>query len=347
MKPRLRAALSASWPLLQGAIAATVAWRIATLLAVHPEPFFAPVAALVGLNAPFGERGTNTLRLLLGVFVGISTAEVTLLLFGPGYGRLLLTVFVAMAVARSLGAARIVLAQAAVSAILALTTSDGEYGLHRLGDAAVGAGVALVFSQVLFSPEPIRLLRRAERTALSAIAEGFARTRSALDSADPVLMQRALDFMRDVRDRLADLERMARQSPRVARHSAVWWVRRGALSLERERASRVAVLGTSCLVLTRTALDTTPPDRARLANTVGALGEVFATLAKDPVDLATRQAAVDKAGVITRELATEETPRGSSLAAAIVSARVVAADLLLFAGGAREPDAELTNEGGS
>lgn len=47
-------------------------------------------------------------------------------------------------------------AQAAVSAILVV--AHAEAGVARLVDALAGAGVALVFSQLLFSPEPARLL---------------------------------------------------------------------------------------------------------------------------------------------------------------------------------------------
>ena len=159
--PGWRRTAGAAWPLLQGTAAATVAWIAAKHVALHSEPFFAPIAAVIGLNAPFRERGSNTLRLLLGVFVGIIVAELALLVLGAGYGRLALATFVAMAVARALGGARIVIGQAAASAILTLATADGKYGLHRIGDAMIGATIALGFSQVLFSPEPIGLVRRA------------------------------------------------------------------------------------------------------------------------------------------------------------------------------------------
>jgi uncharacterized membrane protein YgaE (UPF0421/DUF939 family) len=339
-----RSTARAAWPLLQGTAAATVAWIAAKHVALHPEPFFAPIAAVIGLNAPFGERGSNTLRLLLGVFVGIIVAELTLLVLGAGYGRLALATFVAMAVARALGGARIVIGQAAASAILTLATADGEYGLNRVGDAMIGATIALGFSQLLFSPEPVGLVRRAEKDALAAIAEGFARTARALQGEDPALVERALDYMRDLRDRLTDLSRSRRQSPRVARHSALWWGRRAPLRAERERASHLDLLGTSCLMLTRTALVTLPPDRAPLAPTFRELGRVFAELAKDPGDRAARQAAVDRAVLLTHRFDGETMTPGSTLAALVVCLRLVAADLVAFAGVPREQSFELSPE---
>ena len=50
------------------------AWVIAKHVVDHHEPFFAPIAAVVALNAPLGERGLNAVRLLEGVVVGIVVA---------------------------------------------------------------------------------------------------------------------------------------------------------------------------------------------------------------------------------------------------------------------------------
>ena len=57
-------------PVVQGTAAATAAWVIANYVIDHHEPFFAPIAAVIALNAPLGERGLNAVRLLAGVVVG-------------------------------------------------------------------------------------------------------------------------------------------------------------------------------------------------------------------------------------------------------------------------------------
>ena len=52
--PAARAVARASnyaWPLLQGTAAATLAWVVAKYGLGHEQPFFAPVAAIVGLYA--------------------------------------------------------------------------------------------------------------------------------------------------------------------------------------------------------------------------------------------------------------------------------------------------------
>jgi uncharacterized membrane protein YgaE (UPF0421/DUF939 family) len=134
--------------LLQGTAAATAAWVIAKHLVDHREPFFAPVGAVLALNASRGERGSNAVRL---VVVGIVVGELAVGALGGGYGTLALATFAAMAVAVAVGGARITIGQAAVSAILTVAVADGQAGPQRLVDVLIGAGVALVFSQLLFS----------------------------------------------------------------------------------------------------------------------------------------------------------------------------------------------------
>jgi uncharacterized membrane protein YgaE (UPF0421/DUF939 family) len=172
----------------------------------HHEPFFAPVAAVVALNTSRGERGLNAVRLLLGVIVGIVVGSLALRV-GGGYGTLALATFTAMLIALALGGQRLVIAHAAVGAILTVTIGQDDVGLGRLIDALIGAGMALLISQVLLPAEPIALLRRAEATTLEEIGSGLELTADALDRGDENLAERAIDRLREVSDQLADLAR--------------------------------------------------------------------------------------------------------------------------------------------
>ena len=51
---------------MQGTLAATAAWVIAKHVIGNHEPFFAPIAAVVALNAPIGDRGLQVVRLPSG-----------------------------------------------------------------------------------------------------------------------------------------------------------------------------------------------------------------------------------------------------------------------------------------
>jgi len=328
----LRGLAAGAWPLLQGTAAATLAWVIARYVFDHREPFFAPVAAVIALNASLGERGLNAVRLLQGVFVGIGVGEVTLATLEGGSGSLALATFVAMAVALALGGARIVVAQAAVGAILTVAIGEADAGVQRLVDALIGAGVALVFSQVLFSPEPVALVRRAEAAALADLAEGLARTAEALERDDEELAERAMSGMREARDRLAELARTRRAGTRAARRSAVWRSQLAPVVRESENAGHLDVLGVSCMVLMRVAVAAGAPGRHRLAPGMRELSGALAELAEAPGDRATRQSAADRALAVAGRFADGDAAGDAPLAAAGWAVRMVAADLMTFAG---------------
>jgi hypothetical protein len=326
----LRRVAGNAWPLLQGTAAATAAWVIARRLGDHPDPFFAPIAAVVALNASRGERGSNALRLLVGVVAGIVAGELAIGVLGAGYGTLALATFAAMAVAVALGGARVMVAQAAASAILTVTVADGGAGPQRLLDALVGAGVALVFTQVLFSPEPVALLRRAEATALTDLAGALERTARALERDDDELAERAMNSLRDMRDRLAELSRARRASSRVVRHSVVWRTRMAGVVRESENAGYLDLLGGSCLLLTRTALAMSLPERRRLAPGVLELAAAIADLARAPGDRPTRQRAADRALDLARSASSPGQYQPAFAAAAAL--QMVASDVMVFAG---------------
>jgi uncharacterized membrane protein YgaE (UPF0421/DUF939 family) len=328
----LRRLAVGAWPLLHSAGAATVAWVIAHHVIHHHQPFFAPIAAVVALNAALGERGLNTVRLLLGVLVGIATGELALIVPpGGGYATLGLATFIAMAIAQAMHGARIVVAEAAGSAILTVATAKGEVGYQRLADALIGAAVALVFSQLLFAPEPLGLLRRAEAEALAGMAHGLRLTADMIDSGDDRLAGWALDRLREVRDNLSELARTRTASSRVVRHTVIWRTRKAALVRENEIAGHLDLLGGSCLLLTRTAAAVSPTERPRLAPSVHELAGALRALAGRPSDRRTRQHATDRALTAARHLRDIDTGADPALAAAILAARLVSDDITVFA----------------
>jgi uncharacterized membrane protein YgaE (UPF0421/DUF939 family) len=308
---------------------------IADQVVDHPEPFFAPIAAVIALNAPLGERGLNALRLLLGVVAGIAAGELSTFALGGGNGTLALATFTAMAAARALGGARVTIAQAAVGAILTVAVADGQAGTDRLVDALIGAGVALVFSQVIFSPEPVALLRRAEAAALAEMGGGLELTAESLARDDDELGEQALNRLRGLRDRLAELGRTRQASERVARRSAVWRSQRAPAVRERENAGHLDLLGGSCLLLTRMAA-AARAERDKLAPPVLALARALDELATEPGDRRARQRAADHALEVARRLDDPGAEGGSLSPGATFGVRMVAADIMVFAGA--DPD---------
>src|SRR2546423_3480599 len=63
------------WPVLQAAIASSLAWWITHDVLNHPQPFFAPIAAAISLSATVGRRWRNAVQMRFGVTLGIAVSE--------------------------------------------------------------------------------------------------------------------------------------------------------------------------------------------------------------------------------------------------------------------------------
>jgi hypothetical protein len=253
-------------------------------------------------------------------------------LLGGGYGSLAVATFVAVVAARVLSANRLVRNQAAAAAILTVALADGQAGLDRLLDALIGAGTALVFTQILFSPEPVALVRRAEAATLTSMGDGMGAVADALDREDDEVLRSATDRMRDVGDHLNELGRAMLASGRVVRHSILWRSRRGAVDSVTDEAGHLHLLGPGCLLFIRTAIATGPRERALLRPPMRELACVLTDLARARGDVDARQRAVDRVLDVTRGFAVEAAPLGPAMTAAVASLRMVAFDVIVYAG---------------
>jgi hypothetical protein len=231
---------------------------------------------------------------------------------------------------------RIVQNQAAGSAILTAAIASGQVGPQRLIDALIGVGVALVFSQILFSPEPIALLRSAEAAALEDMADGLSLTAEALERDDDDQARESINRLRNLRDRLGELARLRKASGRIARHSLIWRSQIAPVVGENESAGHLDLLGGSCLMLARSAAATSSPERQALVPTVRDLANSLANLARKLNDRDAHQRAANQALEAGRRLSKRNAPPGSALQMAFMVARVVAIDLMAFAGVAPE-----------
>ncbi|MFJ2764668.1 aromatic acid exporter family protein [Streptomyces prasinus] len=318
------------WLLLQATASATAAWLVARYVFDHPAPYFAPITAMVALTANLGERGLHAIRLLQGVLLGLLVGQLVLALLGEGPGTMALAVFVSLATARALRSAQIVVVQAAVSSILVVALGDQANGVQRLVDALTGAGIALVFSQLLFPPEPLALLRRAETAALDAIAGGLTTLADAIDRDDDSLAQQAVGELREVLDHLLELRRVGRTNTRVTRRVLMW--RAKVVVREKENAEHLDLLGASCLMFARLVASAGSETRERLQEPVRGLTAVIASLADGLDDRDTRQRAADRSLELATRITAEAGPADTDRAFLAHSLRTVATDVVTFAG---------------
>ncbi|MFJ1754813.1 FUSC family protein [Kitasatospora sp. NPDC088134] len=328
------------WPVLQQAVACALAWWAARLLFDHHLPLFAPMAAVVALNTPVGGRGTNAVRVVLGVVWGVLIGQGAYTVFGHHYGALAVgcAVLLSLLVTLALDGERVTMAQAAASAVIALA-SGREAGIDRVLDVLVGAGVALVFSQLLFPAHPLKLLRAAEAETFHGLA-GLLRLGARADAGDPDLLlpleSHALYRL------LTDVDRARTDMVEVARRTPRWRRQRHSVRASSGAALRLGVLANSCFTLARFTADAEGPDRQALLPVVEALARTLSAYAAAEPGRAAREACVRGALAAAAQAPPQQGPPTEAVRLAVCDLLVVAgvaADAAATAVDARAPDA--------
>jgi uncharacterized membrane protein YgaE (UPF0421/DUF939 family) len=200
--------LSGAWSRLRGGfalsvqagVAAALAWFVAHDLIGRPNPFFAPIAAVITLASSVGQRARRTVELVVGVAVGIGVGDALIQLIGSGPWQIGLTVLLAILTATALGGGAPLIVQSASSAVLVATlTSTSALPWTRFFDALVGGGVGLIVMTVLLPLNPLTVVRRAADPALTALAGG-------LHDVAAALADRSSDRAAEVLERLRAAE---------------------------------------------------------------------------------------------------------------------------------------------
>ena len=232
---------------LESTLAATLAWIISATVLHHPQPFFAPAAALLVLGAARGQRRWRAAEVVLGVAGGVLVADLVAALLGPGTT---LTVCVVIAltsiVAVLLGASTVLLVQAMVSAVYVAVVSPPTSGLVplRFIDALVGGLVALVVTQLLGPRDPVGPAVHAVTALFDEAAAIVRDTAQALRAHDE---DAAIDALTRARNADTLVDRL-RESAVGARES-LWLVYR---STERTRQlGEIETASTQCDYLVR------------------------------------------------------------------------------------------------
>lgn len=196
MRARVARLRSKAWHIGQAAVAATVAWVVASEVLGHERPFFAPIAAVVGLGTSYGQRLRRVAEVTVGVAVGVFVADLLVILLGPGWWQLGLVVTLAMTVAFLLDAGALLVTQAAVQSIIVVTLlPQPDQALLRWTDALVGGAVALLAAAVV----PGAPLRRPRLSAAVVVRKIAALLRAAADSATDGDVDRAIDMLAGAR----------------------------------------------------------------------------------------------------------------------------------------------------
>jgi hypothetical protein len=176
---------------------------------------------------------------------------------------------------------------------------------------------------------------------LSGLADGLRLTADALEDKNHQLADQATRQLRALRDNLAALNTARTASGRIVRHSLTWRMRAAPVALEQERADQLDLLAGSGAMLARTAMATTAQERPSLAPAILHLATVLADMSRYPADSVTRQRAADRALDLASWLTMHApaVPAQSALAATCAALRMIAIDVMIFAG--MEPEQAL------
>mgnify|MGYP003602178860 FL=1 len=214
---------SSAWrDALASAIAAALAWVLAKHLFGHVHPVFAAISAVVCLAPGLPSHGKQAIGLMVGVATGIIVGDAALWL-PDAYPllRIAFATFSAIAIAALYGLGPVVPIQAGVSAVLMLAVGPESAGVVRMLDVLVGAGVGLVFSQVLLTPNPIGIIDSSAKDLLEKLASGFAKSLQALEEKNADKAQNAVQIFSRAHDSLIALE----NGISMARNTARWTLR--------------------------------------------------------------------------------------------------------------------------
>ncbi|MGZ8744083.1 MAG: FUSC family protein [Nocardioides sp.] len=192
-RARLRAK---AWQVGQCAVAAGVAWTLASDVLGHETPFFAPIAAVVSLGTSYGQRLRRVAEVTVGVAIGVFVGDLLTHWLGSGGWQIVLIVSLAMSTALLLGQGVLFVNQAAVQAIVVSTlVPSAGAAFIRWTDALIGGAVALVAAAVV----PRAPLRRPREQAGVVVRKVSLLLRAAAEGILDGNAERSLAVLQDAR----------------------------------------------------------------------------------------------------------------------------------------------------
>ena len=214
------------WPIVQTALAATLAWSAAALILGHEQPFVAAIAAVISVGAVDGQTLRRAADWILGVAVGLAVADFIMLALASGPVQTGLMVGLAMSVALLIRGGVMFWTESGVSALLVAGLDPTTSGVSpdRFLEALIGGGMALAVSATFPSNPSVRA-KQAARPVLEDLATVLRDSAVALIGRDLELAEGARSEARRIdapvarlREELDGGYHIARYSPPRMRH---------------------------------------------------------------------------------------------------------------------------------
>lgn len=248
---RLRPALV---PIVQTTAAATIAYFVAQLLPLKdPRPVFASIAAVISLGATYSNRGRRAVELVGGVVLGLSVADVIILLIGTGPLQIGLMIILAMGVATVLGGGELFVNEAAISALLlaSLERQSTSFSPDRFAEALVGGTTALIVASVFLPPDPLLIVGRAAQRIFGDLGYAVEELGAALVDGDAGRAEGALRAARGTDGPMDALEETLQTARETARMSPMRRTARMQVQRYSSAMPQIDLMARNIRVLTR------------------------------------------------------------------------------------------------
>ena len=166
-------------------LAAGLAWFISVHFLDHEHPIYAAMTALICLSPGVPSHGRQAIYVLIGVLTGVAVGELTLLLPPmPTEVRIAIVGFAGMTIASAYSIVPAIVIQAGISAVMVFALGADVAGWTRAIDVAVGTSIGLIFSQILFTPDPLKTLHSAVERFFKEMALNYTLAEDALQRND-------------------------------------------------------------------------------------------------------------------------------------------------------------------
>lgn len=167
-------------------VAGVLAWTAARYVAGHSEPYFAPLAALLGVYPSVVRSVRESLAYGAGFVIGAALAIPVGIWIGPNVLGIAVVLSLAMMASgwRRLGGQA---SQVPFTALFALLLGGRDavgYTLPRLGDVALGLAVGLAVNALVFPPLHLRRAEYAAERMRDALAEAMDALSAAVTDPD-------------------------------------------------------------------------------------------------------------------------------------------------------------------
>ncbi|RDI46634.1 FUSC family protein [Nocardia mexicana] len=328
-------------PIVQCAVGAALAWFLAHHVVGHPQPFFAPMAAVISIGVSFGARLRRSVELVAGVAVGIGIGDFFIARVGTGPWQIALVVAVAMATAVFLDGGAIIPMQAASSAVLVATLMPPHTGggANRMIDALIGGMVGIVVVAVI-PLHPVRRARQQAADILSVMGKALTDCADGLHEQDSEKVKLALESARGTQSQIDGLRSALEGGREVSRISPLYWNSRRRLETIRTAADPLDNAVRNTRVLLRRALTLVRDDEIldpRMVDEVEDLGKAVDVVRRYMIADPGEQPDAAEATRVLRRVAkgaTKDLVDGSGLSAHVVFAqlRSIVVDLMQVCG---------------